>query len=321
MWDMIRAMPGQLRLAATWQIGRPTEAGAAVVVGMGGSGVAGDLASALASDRMVIAHKDYGLPVWVAQVRPLVIIVSYSGNTAEALSGAEQCIRLGLAPVTITAGGRLADMAAAQGWTNLAVPPGFQPRAAVGWLVGAVVSVLGAYGILPAVTPDLEEAAEVVESLLQPESEAMARAGDIAAAIGQRWLGIYAAEPFVAVARRWKTQINENAKRPAFWGAVPELNHNELMGWVGNRSDRPALVMLRDGGESSSLSRRMELTGAFSDSGADVVGQVYSEGSSLLARMMSLVAVGDAVSVLVAQQAGVDPVAVSELEAFKSRLA
>ena len=322
MRDLIAQLPMQLRWAAAAHVPDVSSASEGLVLGMGGSGFAGDVAAVFADaqGRRVSVHKGYGLPGWATTVRPGVVAVSHSGNTEETLSGVVAATAAGLSVTTTSTGGALATLAQTQGLPHLGVPPGPQPRAAAGYLGGAALRLLEAAGVVSGTAPALLEAADVVESM---NNEAEELAAEIAGRLRDRISIVYGAAPLTtAAAGRWKTQINENGKAPAWWSVFPELDHNEIVGW----SARPALgrdsvgvVFLHDAGDNDRVRLRAELTEQLMK-GVQVAGHVTSRGVGPLARLFSLVLVGDLVSVALAEQAGVDPVPVVVIEQLKKLL-
>jgi glucose/mannose-6-phosphate isomerase len=325
MDELIRTLPDQLRWAAAVEVPPVSAASEALVVGMGGSGIAGTIASVIAegAGRRVGVHKSYGLPGWVSRHRPLVVAVSHSGNTEETLSSVAAAREEGLDVAAVATGGRLAESAAAGGFPVLRPPPGPQPRAAVGYLTGGALRMLEGAGILPPQSEHLEEAAGVVESLLTGPGPALA--ADLAEALERRVVVVYGGSgvPEVA-ANRWKTQINENGKAIAFWSVLPELDHNEIVGWTAwprLSRDQIGIVWLRDEGEHPKVALRSRITRELIEGTTTVAGEVHSTGSGPLARLFSLMVVGDLVSVAIAERAGADPMPVDVIEDLKKRLA
>jgi glucose/mannose-6-phosphate isomerase len=295
-----------------------------LVCGMGGSGITGDFAAAV-TGRPLLVHKGYGLPAWAADRRPLVLAISYSGNTEETLSAVAQARARGLAIVAVTGGGELEQSARKHGEPVVTVPGGLQPRAALGYLLGAALGVLGAAGMPTAGPEALTEAAALLDSLVAPSSAARSLAADLAEGMADRIALIYGSTGLVApAAQRWKTQINENAKWPAWWSLLPELDHNEIMGWTslgGVTKQRVGIVALRDRDEPPGVALRFRHTASIIAGGVGWVGEVNSQGEHELARLLSLAVVGDLFSLELARLAGVDPVPVAEIESLKQRLA
>jgi glucose/mannose-6-phosphate isomerase len=328
MRDLIGTLPDQLRWAAALEPPVPAPAVEALVAGMGGSGIAGSIAGVVAAEsgRRVGVHRSYGLPGWAGQARPLVIVVSHSGDTEEALSAAEEAGRLGLDRAAVTTGGRLAALAAEAGFPVVVTPAVAQPRAAVGYLTGAVLRLLEAAGVVPAQAAGLREAADVVERLLDGGAgAAVALAEDLAAALYRRLVVVYGAEGVPAVAAyRWKTQINENGKAIAYSSSFPELDHNEIEAWAAYPDlarDRVGLVWLHDPAEDPHLARRAQVSRRLVEGRVGLAGEVHAQGKEPLARLFSLTVVGDLVAVSLAERAGMDPVAVEVIAALKEQLA
>lgn len=323
MWEMTATLGEQLRAAARREPPEVPAASTALVCGMGGSGISGDFASVLAEvhGRRVAVHKGYGLPRWAREERPQVVAVSYSGNTEETLEAAREAATAGLDVVAVTSGGELAELAAESGWPCLQVPGGLQPRAALGHLLGAVLAAGEAAGWLPSQRQALSEAADLVDSLHAQGSTGRALATDLADALDGRIVVVYGSVGLTApVAQRWKTQINENAKWPAWWSLLPELDHNEIVGWssLAHLTRRVVgIVTLTDHADHPQVALRHRLTQRLTSGEVAWVGEVTSLGESELARMMSLVAVGDLVSLELAGRAGVDAAAVEVIERLK----
>lgn len=335
-WEYMRKITAELGAQLDWaarldlpELPNQTEG---LICGMGGSGIGGDYAAAwaeLAGSRVTV-NKNYGLPGWAKQTQPLVVAVSYSGNTEETLSAVSAALAEGLAVIAITSGGTLAEWSRREGFPLVKVPGGLPPRAALGYLLGAVLRVLHQAGVTPNPTDSLSEAAAVAERLSGPSGEAEEQTNTLAENLADKIVVVYGATgPTGVVAQRWKTQLNENSKHPAYWSLFPELNHNEIVGW----SSRPELgkqigiVSLRDlrfegggAGEPRALAARFRITEQVTGNMVLWVGTVEAQGEDLLARMISLTAVGDLVSLQLAKMSGVDPTPVDIIEAFKATL-
>ncbi|MDX1690541.1 MAG: bifunctional phosphoglucose/phosphomannose isomerase [Acidimicrobiia bacterium] len=328
MRDLILGLPEQLRWAARLDVSGVPAADEALVVAMGGSAIGGDVASVIAAEagRRLSVHRGYGLPGWAARHRPLVVAVSHSGATEETLDAVDAARDAGLDVAAVTTGGVLGDRAAGSGWARVEVPDGPQPRAAMGSLTGAVLRVAEGAGLLPPQADALEEAADVVDRLLGGgDGPGVGLADDLAEALEGRVAVVYGgAGPGAVAARRWKTQINENAKAPAYAGEVPEIDHNEVVGWEavpGLSLDRIGIVWLRDAGDHPRVDARVRVTAEVIDELVTTAGEVWSTGSGTLARLFSLSVIGDLVSDALAARAGVDPMPVDVITELKERLA
>lgn len=310
------SLPDQLRWATGVDIPDLDPAPAVLVAGMGGSGISGDFAAVLAEaeGRRLHVTKTYGLPRWAEAERPLVVAVSHSGNTEETLTVAREALEAGLTVVGISSGGELAELPLA---AHVAVPGGNQPRASLGYLLGTLTRLLASASVL--VEPGLEEATAVVESIHEggaPSSLVEAMQGRIAI--------VWAGSPLTApVAQRWKTQINENAKAPAWWSVLPEADHNEIVGWEAlgpTTGEHLVLVPLRDASEHPRVGLRFEHTRRLTGSYVAWADEVWSEGEGRLARMLGLAAVADLVTLELARAYGVDPESVALIEDLKGVL-
>lgn len=298
-----------------------------LVCGMGGSAVAGDLLRALARDAATVpveVNRSHGLPAY-AGGDTLVIVSSYSGETSETLSAFGQALERGCSVMAVTSGGTLASRCDGLGLPVVLVPGGGQPRAALGHLGFAIVGAMEAAGFLPPQAGDVAETvaalAEVGASLGPAVPEAANHAKQTASWIGDRVPVVWGADGAATVAAmRWKTQLNENGKVPAWWASMSELDHNEVVGWVEPYGARHAIVALRLGDEHPEIDARFDLTaGIVRDAGAEV-REVRVAGGSLMRRMLEAIMVGDLVSCYVGLRRGVDPTPVEVITRLKAAL-
>ena len=299
-----------------------------VLCGMGGSAVGGELAVAATGRRArrpLRVSRDYELDPWIG-AGALVLCSSYSGYTEETLACFAAAGAVGASRVALTTGGALADSARAEGVPVIGVPSGLQPRAAVAYTTVGALECVAACGAGDPPAEEVRAAGRLLETLIEewgpdaPEgSEAKAIARGLAGALPV----VYGAGATVAAARRWKSQLNENAKLPAFASVLPEADHNELIGYERARGLAPLhAVFLGDEGQRPELRRRLELTAEVVEATrAAGVTRVEARGNTALERLLSLVLLGDLVSVYLAVLAGVDPTSVLALESFKERLA
>jgi glucose/mannose-6-phosphate isomerase len=185
--------------------------------------------------------------------------------------------------------------------------------------------LLGGWGLSPIGTNELNTAADLTDSMLHKSSPVLRDVSELAADLEGHMVGVYGSEGLVApAAQRWKTQINENAKWPAWWSLFPELDHNEVVSWSSLSHvtrDRVALVALRDRDEGSRVAARVRITASVVDGDVNWVGEVWSRGEHPLERIVSLAVMGDLVSLELARLAGVDPVPVEAIDQLKQKLA
>jgi glucose/mannose-6-phosphate isomerase len=205
------------------------------------------------------------------------------------------------------------------------VPGGFQPRAAVGYALVSALEAAALAGAAPSLPAEVEAAAALAEALAAewgPDGPEDGEAKAIARALDGTVPVIGGAELAAAAAYRWKCQINENASLPAFASALPEAGHNEIVGWgAAGELGRFGVVLLDDPGAHPRNRLRTELTAEIDAAGAEVVLQASARGESRLERLVSLVLLGDLVSLYLAVLRGVDPVEIEPIDRLKSELA
>ncbi len=321
MLDAAKAMPDHLR-DALWRIesarAATMEAPAAFVCGMGGSAIGGDLAVAALSDRLtkpMLISRGYELPLW-APAGSAVLCSSYSGNTEETLACYAAAEALGAQRLVATTGGELAEAARADGVPVIGLPAGLQPRAAVGYMfcVAAELAALALAG--PRINTEIDAAASHLGGTFEA---AEARARELAAEIGDATPVIYGSDLTAPVAYRWKTQINENAKAPAYSGTLPEIDHNEIEGWSG-ADGRFAAIFLSDRDQHPRERKRIELTAKSISPHSAAAVEVETEGETRTERVLHTVMLGDLLAIELANARGVDPLAVDVLEGFKQEM-
>ena len=333
----VERFPDQCREG--WEIGRaatglPDAAGleSIVVLGMGGSGVSGDVVRAVVEPRLSLplrVIKGYGpLPEWIGR-NTLVFAVSYSGSTEETVAALEEAHQRGSRAVTISSGGELAEMARRYGLAHVQIPGGLQPRASLGYLTMPVFGVLGQIGLIPDLQPDVDEAVGVLADMAARCHRKKAAdenpAKDLAGRLVGRVPVVYGGYGIGSTAAyRFKCDLNEYGKTPAFWGELPELDHNEIVGWnelSELTSANFVLVLLRDPDEHERVALRFEITRRLIESKVAEVLEVDAEGSSALARLLSLIFVTQLAAIYVGLAYGVDPGPVEVIQKLKSELA
>jgi glucose/mannose-6-phosphate isomerase len=332
----VLALPGQLE-DALWRVEsagldggrlRPTVQGceALIVCGMGGSAVGGDLARGALGDRLtrpLATVRGYALPAW-AMPESVVLCSSYSGNTEETLACYEAAGALGATRLVATTGGRLAQAARADDVPLIGLPSGLQPRAAVAYMLVCVLEVAALTGIAPGLRTEIDAAAAHLEELASawgPAAPADSQAKQVAERVFDSCACIYGAGPTAPAAYRWKTQINENAKLPAFTAELPEADHNEIVGWDGAPTLGSFLaVFLEDTDQHPRTRRRIELTAELIASRGAETLRIESSGDNPLARLLSLVLLGDLVSIYLAVLRGIDPTPVKMIDQLKAEL-
>jgi glucose/mannose-6-phosphate isomerase len=302
-------------------------AGGLIIAGMGGSGIGGGLARAALWPRLarpLELARGAELPAW-AGPETLVLCSSYSGNTEETLEAYEAAGAAGAPRVVCSSGGELPARARRDKVPVIPLPGGFQPRAAVGYAFVVALEVAAAAGCAPSLRAELEEAVPFARALAEewgpdgaPDSEAARLAGvlhETVPVIAGPGIG-------AAAAYRWKCQLNENAKVPAFAAELPEAGHNEIVGWAeASAFGRFAAVFLEDPDAGERLAARIELTAEIVGGEAAAVERVAPRGDTRVQRLVSHVLLGDLVSLYVAVLRGADPIAIEPIDRLKAGLA
>lgn len=334
MFDILLRTPQQLREAVLLQPELPLPDASVplhhlVITGMGGSAVGGDLIAGLYGDLLdlpLIVNRDYRLPQFIS-AHSLVIACSYSGDTEETLAAVQQAADAGAPIVCIASGGKLAKKAVKNEWGLVRVPEGLPPRCALGYLFFALMRILQEYGIISVAEEDVAETIEMAERLtaeLADYKKTKNRAVKLAEALKGRIAVIYAAdEPNSALPLRWRNQLNENAKAPAFSNLVPEMNHNEICMWneVILNPDLYHVIFLKDEHNSPELKERLEISRDLIAACGVPVTELEPEGESRLCRTFSLVIWADFVSYYLALLNGVDPTLIKPIDHLKREIA
>jgi glucose/mannose-6-phosphate isomerase len=329
--DDILGLPDQLR-DALWRVQtanlRPEDApGGLVVAGMGGSAIGGALARAALGDRAsrpIVLARGYALPAWTTP-DTAILCASYSGDTEETLAIYDAAGALGARRIVATTGGKLAESAREDGVPVIPLPGGFQPRAAVAYSLVVALEVAGLCGAGEFLHAEIDVAAAHAEHLVAewgPEGHDSCLAKDLARSLHGTIPQIAGAGLTSPIAYRWKTQINENAKTPCFSDDLPELDHNELVGWEGAAElGRFSAVFLDDSDLHPRIRQRIELTRGLIASSAVGTYRVEGVGETRTGRLVSLVLLGDLVSLYLAVLRNVDPTPVPSIEHLKNALA
>jgi glucose/mannose-6-phosphate isomerase len=298
-----------------------------VVVGMGGSGIAGDVLLHAAGPFMpvpVVVVKSSVLPAFVSDAS-LVFAVSFSGDTDETVEAATEAAVQGAHVVAVTRGGELGRLADAWGAPVIPVPSDIcAPRAAIGALAVPPLVVLHEIGLFPGADRWISQAVTQLKRRRDQLVGSGSLAERLAKRIGRTIPLIYGGGGVAtAAALRWKTQFNENAKVPAFWNTQPELCHNEVAGW-GQHGDLTrqavSLIALRHDDEHPQVQRRFELVFELMEEVVASITEVRAAGEGTLAQLFDLILIGDFTSIHLALREGVDPGPVPALDHVKAGL-
>jgi glucose/mannose-6-phosphate isomerase len=332
MFDLAAALPEQVAAAADLASGieglpSHDDIENVVILGMGGSGIAGDVVAAVAGPFMpvpVTVVKGYEAPSFVGD-GTLCFAISCSGSTEETVEAAQEAAVAGARMVVLSSGGTLADLAGSWGAPHIALPEVPMPRAAIGCVSVPPLLVLEQVGLFPGARQYVADAVEQLrrrrDNLIMDGSSAQVLARQIGRTMPVAYGGGALGE---AAAYRFKCQVNENAKAPAFSAGVPEMCHNEICGW-GQHGDVTRQVMtvvrFRHDFEHPQVTRRFDYTFDVHDEVVHAVLEVVAEGDGPLAQLFDLVIQGDFTSLHMAADAGVDPGPIPVLIALKEALA
>jgi len=299
-----------------------------LIMGMGGSGVSGDvlkLLSNLASSTEVTVVKNYSIPTHLISKNPFCLFISYSGNTEETISGLNEAINNGFDFAVISSGGKLIDLAKDNNKQYIQIPSGLQPRAAFGYLAQAVCIFLD-NNEKTDYTSQLKESGVYLNNLLKDaeKSDIENLANAFAEDIKNKTCVIYGGTGLTElVSSRWKTQINENAKAKAFIGSMPEVHHNEILSWQADEDgtrENFIIIFLRSPYEHPQIKKRFELTEKILGEKVKILNIYPKEQNDKLKILMELVLLGDLISIHLAKYLNMVPEDIDTIEELKKLL-
>ncbi len=291
-----------------------------IITGLGGSGIGGTIVSELESARAtapIVVNKDYFLPAFANQ-HTLVIVSSYSGNTEETLSAFEAAAAAGCKIVCISSGGAVIDKARAAGIDHIIIPGGMPPRACLAYSLTQLFFVLHFHAIIPVdFKNELQQAIALIDS---EEKNIHAEAVRIAGLLVDKLPVIYSVAGSEGVAIRFRQQINENSKMLCWHHVLPEMNHNELVGWTEKHPDL-AVVILRSKEDYARTQKRVEISKEIVSKYVETVVEITAKGDSALARALYHIHLGDWISNELATLKNIDAIEVNVIDYLKSSLA
>ncbi|MGA7159925.1 MAG: bifunctional phosphoglucose/phosphomannose isomerase [Bacteroidota bacterium] len=300
-----------------------------VVSGLGGSAIGGDLLRSYLAGEIAVpiaVSRNYFLPEYVGE-RSLVIVSSYSGNTEETISSHHDAVKRRAKVFCITSGGAVKQFAGKRKQPVIEIPGGLPPRAALGYSFFPTLIVLSKLGFFKSKKKEINETIALLKKKAGLYGD-LASQENLSLRIAQTLHGklpvIYSSvERFDTVNVRWRGQFSENAKTLAYGHVFPELNHNEIVGWevLKDSMKKIHVVILRDAEDNPRIQLRMNITKGIIRDFAAGITEVQSEGKSVLARMFSLLYLGDWLSFYLAMLNGVDPTPVKKIDFLKNELA
>ena len=309
-----------LDIAQQSKVSAPKKIHNVLITGLGGSGIGGtnvaELAVKIAAVPVNIS-KDYFIPAFVDE-NTLVIVCSYSGNTEETISAMQQAMDKKAQFVCITSGGKIKELAEKHHFDLILIPGGFPPRSCIGYSLVQLLHVFEAKQI--ANLRYQEEVKAAIRLLDEKEMAIQALAKEYAAKLNNKIPVIYSLGNTEGLAVRFRQQINENSKMLCWHHVIPEMNHNELVGWAGG-GNQMAVCILRTSADYERNIKRLEINKEIFAKYTDTVFEITAEGNSALVQALYLIHLTDWVSCFLAELKNIDPTEVKVIDFLKGALA
>jgi glucose/mannose-6-phosphate isomerase len=300
-----------------------------IITGMGGSAISGDLLKDWLFDKATIpveTCRDFVLPAY-ADHESLVIAVSYSGETEETLSAFLQGIKRGCKPISLSSGGHLQKIAQKLKTPHIQIPSNFPaPRSAIAYLFMPLVILMERLQIVAEVEPEITEAFSVAERISQENGinspTTINKAKKMATEVHNTIPVVYGFKQYCSAARRLKCQFNENGKVPSKFDSFTELDHNEVVGWEAppNLTTNFSIIIIRDREEPAQITQRIELTKQIASSKVRKIIEIEALGRGNLAKILSIIQIGDFASTYLALLRGTDPAPTETIARIKTSL-
>jgi len=325
MKELIQNFPQQLeealQIAQSYKFKNPaTPVDNILLTGLGGSGIGGSIVQNYVADKLKIpftVNKDYALPKFVGS-NTLVIVCSYSGNTEETLESMKQAIKAKAQVVCITSGGEVGAISETRGLDCILVPGGLPPRACIGYSIVQILTVLRRFKLLSQkVDGDIHASLELLK---EQTKDIQKKAKAIAQKLNGKLPVIYAAANYEGLAVRVRQQFNENGKILCWHNAIPEMNHNELVGWR-QKDENKVVLLLRNEDDYSRTQTRMEINKKVIKKYTPNIIELYSKGVSYWEHVFYFIHLTDWVSVFIADLNGNDATEVEVINELKGALA
>lgn len=291
-----------------------------VVTGLGGSGIGGNMASELVEHELTVpfvVNKGYHVPSFVNE-HTMVIVSSYSGNTEETLNAFDEAEDRGAYIVCVTSNGKVLERAREKGYPFIQVPGGMPPRACLGYSLVQQFFILQKSGFISGHA--LEEIGRSIAMLDEQEQTIKEAAKELAEFFHHKRPVLYICDQMASVAVRVRQQINENAKLLCWHHSLPEMNHNELVGWR-DQDDSYAVLFIRNKSDFVRNQQRIELNKKIVNQYTENVRELWSAGESLIQEAMYIIHLTDWMSYYLAGLRDHDPVEVNVIDFLKSELA
>jgi glucose/mannose-6-phosphate isomerase len=334
MLTLVEKLPDMLEegwtIADSHNLPKPEKINNIVMSGMGGSAMGGDIVAYVLRDKVkfpMVVNRNYTCPNFV-DGGTLFFALSYSGNTEETISSFKEAAAKKARIICISSGGELKELAAKFKVPFIEIPKGLPPRAALGYILSAMLNVLYKLGIDSGLKQEIGDSVKLLRQLSKKRgASASSRENEVK----QMALKLSGKIPVVLATEgttypaglRWKTQLNENSKVTMLFSVFPELNHNDLVNYSFLKPGEHdfSFVILRDDAELERMKKRIEITKSLISGFVGGISEVWAQGRSRLEKLMSLIQFGDYLSVYLAVIAGIDPTPVEIIEKLKKELA
>lgn len=285
-----------------------------IFTGMGGSGLPGEVLNALIKNMPSTVINDYHLPLW-ADKNTLIVCFSYSGNTEETISCFKEALKKNFQTIIVTTGGRIKLIADEADVRNkIMIPRGIPSRQAIGYFVFALITVFQNHKLINITKNEIDT---LIETLKKPGFDEQAE--KLAEQLKNKIPIIYTTKQYQSVALRWKQSFNENSKSHSFFNILPEMNHNEIMGYRKTNKDFH-IIFLIDESEDKQIIQRVELSKDIIKQAGNTVTEIKLKGSSHLIKVFTAIFLGDLTSVYLAKHYAIDPLETNLIEQLKKRL-
>ncbi len=290
-----------------------------VITGVGGSGIGGTIVSEIISSQSkipIVINKNYFLPEFVNE-NTLVIVSSYSGDTEEALEAFASAQEKKAKIVCITSGGKILEISKEKKIDHIVLPDGFPPRSCLSYSLIQIFFILHNFRIINDIfKKDLQASVELIE---KEEEDIQKKAQEVAQMLFKKFPIIYSPAGYEGVAIRFRQQLNENSKILTYHNTIPEMNHNELVGWT-EKNDNLAVIIFRNDSDYNRISKRIEITKEIISKYTSNITEIYSKGDSIIEKTLYHIHIGDWISVMLAEIKKIDPEEIDIIDYLKSSL-
>jgi len=302
-----------------FKLGKNIQIDNILIIGLGGSGIGGSLLQNYAFDKVkvpVYVSKAYTLPAFIGK-NTLTIICSYSGNTEETVTSYRKALEVGCPIVTVTSGGIVAALAKENNNDCILIPPGFPPRSCLGYSFVQLLTILNHFELIS--NQYLAELNDAITLIDTDNDNIKNLAQEIAHKIAFKTPVIYIENNMEAMAIRWRQQFNENGKMLCWHHVVPEMNHNELVGWR-DKTDERAVLFLRNEVDYERSQLRMDLNIETISQYTSNIIQIFSKGNSYLENAIYLSYLGDWISWYLSVERNFNATEVNVIDQLKANL-